>query len=259
MRAIQEILQRFRHQEEIVPSAPQPEIINEETHPLHFYPGFEEFAARWNNHAASLTRLGLQETIQTTQRELDGLPSQTGPLQLEVEELKEEQQGQQEIFDAQQNVPKREKLPPLKKAKRKFRRAQEKLNRNSEFQQEKRIKKLMEARLETARTSLVGLDDEFGLNLDEDGVPFYIAERLRNAPGVIDAFLLRYCARNGLSGDELKLELQSINYDFFNLLSYYTNTVKEVGHKELWANAAEATRRQLRIAAMSHLSRLALM
>lgn len=244
MQAIEGLFRRIRQKAESIPPSPQPEIINEEIHPLHFYPGFKEFAARWNNHAASPTRLGLQATIQTTQRELDGLSSQTGPLQLEVERLKEEQQRQQEIFDAKQNVPKREKFAPLKSANRRWRRAWEDLDRI--VQQEKPIRQPLGARLEVARVSLVDLDDEFAFSLEEDAIGFYVAERLRKDPEAIDAFLLRYCAKKGLSGYELKSELRSINCDFFALLRYYTNSVKEVGHEELWANAGEATNRQLR-------------
>jgi len=244
MQAIKELCRRIRHQAESVPPAPQPEIINEETHPLHFYPGFKEFAARWNNHAASPTRLGLQETIQTTQRELDGLSSQTGPLQLEVERLKEEQQRQQGIFDAKQNVPKREKFAPLKSANRRWRRAWEDLDRI--LQQEKPIRQPMEVRLEAATTSLVDLDDEFAFSLDEDGMKFYVAERLREDPEAIDAFLLRYCEKKGLSRVKPELQLWLINRRFFSLLTYYTNTKGKVIQEDPAASADKATERQLR-------------
>ena len=244
MQAIQELVRRIRQQAESIPPAPRPEIINEEIHPLRFYPGFNEFVEKWNSHATTPTRIGLQVDIQSAQIEMDKLPNQSSFLQLEIQTLKEEQQGQQKIFDAEQNVPKKEKFPPLKSANRRLRRAREDLDRI--VQQEQRIRQPTEARLEAARVSLVALDDEFAFRLEEDAIKFYVAERLRKDPEAIDAFLLRYCARKGLSGHKQESTLRSINYRFFTLLAYYTNTVKKMSQDEHYANTDEATNRQLR-------------
>lgn len=247
MQAIKELYRRITQQAESVPPAPQPEIINEEIHPLRFYPGFNTFLEEWNSHATTPTRIGLQGDIQSAQIEMAKLPNKSSFLRLEIQTLKEEQQRQRKIFDANQNVPKKERFPPLKSANRRFRRAREELDRIS--QQEKRIRQSTEARLETAITSLVDLDDEFAFSLEENGVRFYVVERLRKDPEAIDAFLLRYCARKGLSRRRQESELWSINYDFFALLRCYTNPEAALGQEELKAikaNTDEATNRQLR-------------
>lgn len=243
MPAIRELFRKTGQQAESVPPAPQPEIINEEIHPLHLYPGFNTFVEEWNRHATTLARKGLQLDIQSSQKELDKLPNQSSFLQSEIEILKAERRQQQEIFEAKQDEPKKEKFSPLKRANRRLRRAREKLDRISH--QEQQIRQFAEARLKAAIASLVDLDDEFAFRLEENEIKFYVAERLRKNPEVIDAFLLRYCAKKWLSGRRRESELWSINYGFFALLKFYTNTVKEVGQEKLKASTDEATKRQL--------------
>lgn len=251
MPAIRELFfRRTGQQAESTPPAPRPEIINEEIHPLHLYPGFNTFVEEWNRHATTLARKGLQLDIQSSQKELDKLPNQSSFLQSEIEILKAERRQQQEIFEAKQDEPKKEKFSPLKRANRRLRRAREKLDRISH--QEQQIRQFAEARLKAAIASLVDLDDEFAFRLDENEIRFYVAERLRKDTEAIDVFLLRYCARKGLRGQRQELELEDINYGFFALLRCYTNTVEEVGHEELRASTNEATTRQLRIAKHSY-------
>lgn len=249
MQEIKEFLRRIGQPAESVPPAPRPEIINEVIHPLRFYPGFKEFVIKWNNHATTLPRIGLQKKIQSAQIEMDNLPDESSILRKRIQTLEEERQRRQKIFDAEQNVPKKQKFPPLKSANRRVRKAREELDTISH--QEQRIIQSTEARLEAAIVSLVDLDDKFAFRLEGDEIKFYVAERLRKNPEAIDAFLLRYCAKKWLSGRRRESELWRINYGFLALLGYYTNAVKEVGQEGLKAGTDKATKRQLQIAGKS--------
>jgi hypothetical protein len=92
------------------------------------------------------------------------------------------------------------------------------------------------------------LDEQFALNLDEDGVAFYTVERLRNYPKARDLLLLKCCAKQRINGFWQKLFLDSANYRFFSLLRYYdTPQSKKESEENLRAKAHEATARQLRM------------
>lgn len=228
------------------PFVPQPEIIDEKSHPLRFYPGFDEFAALWNEHASTDTRLGLKLEIQLAQSDIDNLSNKSTYIGLkeELERRLEEQRKRQEIYNAQKDVPRREKIAPLKSANRRAGKAKQALDIS--LQQEQRLRKEKDDHLKVAKASLVDMDNEFGLELHEDIVKFYVVERLRKGPeDAIDSFLISFSERKELSERKQRPFLWGINLSFFYLLEQYEDTAKGLVGDEFKANADIATNRQL--------------
>lgn len=230
---------------EIVQSAPQPEIIDVEKHPLRFYPGFDEFAALWNEHASTDTRLGLQQDIQSAQLEADSPPNEiSGDLKEKIDSRFEVYREQLKIYDAKEDMPKKQKIRPLRNARRRLRKAVEERDRIS--QQEKKTRQVADERTEVAKASLMDLDNEFGLELHEDIVKFYVVERLRKGPeDAIDSFLISFSERKELSVREQRPLLWGINLSFFYLLGQYDDTKEKVTGEERKVSADKATNRQL--------------
>lgn len=223
---------------EIVSPAPKPEIIDEKNHTLRFYPGFEEFAALWNKHAATPARLGVQQDILLAQFEANNVRNQRNLSEEDVDKLRAERERQR-VYDARVDMPKKEKRRALNRATGKLRIARKKLERISRQEQEDVSTK--------AKTSfLVDLDNEFGLGLKDELVKFYALERLRGNQDALDSFLLRYSAKRVPSQLETQRSvLWRTNYGFFDLSRYYDDPKKEFNHKELGASADKATERQL--------------
>jgi len=192
-----------------------PDIIKIEEHPLCYRPHFSEFADLWNYHVVSPERTALKEEVDSALSKIAQFPDETSRLKAIVERLEEERARQQQIFDSQENVSKREKFAPLKRANRNLRRAREKLEKVSIH--EGKARKAEDDHFAQASETLAACDLEFGFGLEEDHVPFFAAVRLGEKQRLVDKFFLGYCERLNMT-DALKgVMLFGFNLTYFHL------------------------------------------
>ena len=226
---------------EPVHSAGSTEIINLEKHCLRNYPGFFEFADKWNKYVKSPSRATLKEATGPALLKNATLLNESARLKEKAERLRAERDSARVRYEAKTGVREAERIA-LKRATRDFRRVWEDLDKTLHSEQ------VEKERQTKARASLTNSDWEFGFTLSEDGTIFYALERLRTDQGAVDQgavdeFFSEDCARKGLIGYARKLALDSLNFRFLSLRRYYSG--EESGSEEAWRLAKKATERQL--------------
>lgn len=235
------------------PIVPKPEVIDIYTHPLRFYPEFEDYSNEWNEYAKSTERLAKQTTVLQTELDLVTHPSpsiELLELQSKVSTLTSERENQRLNLDGNILIDKKVRIEPLKRANRKLRQAREQLEKLS-FAEGKFQNILQENQL-TAQQELKYIDEGFALGKDDQRLNFYVADRLRDNQEDIDQLFVKFIKINfsEVTFDD-SLKIRSINYRLIHLLDRFNPELKEIDERIIWNNCGEACNRQLKLAGKS--------